>query len=253
MTTKRMGDSARASRNFAASLSLYSVGAQVRGLPAKNWTASQPMSTPLPTAFQTPPDELTCAPMYMKPSSLRRTMPSRRRSSDEVPRRLVTPGLREDLPLIPVFALGDAYLVFNEERRRVAGHLPQGDDVETALVAPAQDALHAHADRGGQRVAFPHVVRHRVLLLALPPVGQVVGAHQAAALVMNVVGVAVVGAHERDDRLQGRRPAHRQLEAVEAAPRDARHADRAVGQPDARGEDPRRVPCGHLLAPRSTG
>src|SRR5665647_1248014 len=168
MTTKRMGDSSRASRNFAASLSLYSVGAQVRGLPAKNWTASQPICTPLAMAFQTPPDDFTCAPMYMRPSSLLRTLP--RRASDEVPRRFVTPGLREDLPLIPVFALGDAHLLLNEERTRVAGHLPQGDDVETALVPPAQDALHAHADRGGQR-----------------------------------------------------------------------------------GEDPRRVPCGHLLAPRSTG
>src|SRR5665811_2297436 len=136
MTTKRMGDSSRASRNFAASLSLYSVGAQVRGLPAKNWTASQPICTPLAMAFQTPPDDFTCAPMYMRPSSLRRTMPRRRRASDEVSRRLVTPGLREDLPLIAVFALGDAHLIFNEERRRVAGHLPQGHDVETA--APAR-------------------------------------------------------------------------------------------------------------------
>src|SRR5450830_109315 len=136
MTTKRMGDSSRASRNFAASLSLYSVGAQVRGLPAKNWTASQPICTPLAMAFQTPPDDFTCAPMYMRPSSLLRTLP--RRASDEVPRRLVTPGLREDLPLIPVFALGDAHLVFNEERRRVAGHLPKGDDVETTAPAPAR-------------------------------------------------------------------------------------------------------------------
>ncbi len=49
----------------------------------------------------------------------------------------------------------------------------------------------------------------------------------AAAVVVHVVGVAVVGRAERDDRLQRRRPVRRDLQAVEPAPRDADHAHRA--------------------------
>ena len=51
---------------------------------------------------------------------------------------------------------------------------------------------------------------------------------QAAALVVDVVGVAVVGRAERDDGLQGRRPARGDLEPVEPAPGDADHADGAA-------------------------
>ena len=47
---------------------------------------------------------------------------------------------------------------------------------------------------------------------------------QAAALVMDVVGVAVVGGAQRDHRLERRRPQRGDLQAVEAAPRDAHHA-----------------------------
>ena len=92
MSTKRMGDAARASRNCAASFSLYTVGAQVRGLPAKNCTASAPIATPFSMACHTPPDDFTCAPKYIPAPSLP--------PSDEVPRRLVTPGPREDLALV---------------------------------------------------------------------------------------------------------------------------------------------------------
>ena len=64
--------------------------------------------------------------------------------------------------------------------------------------------------------------------------GEVIG-QQAAAHVVDVVGVAVVGRAQRDDRLQRRRPPRRDLERVEAAPADAHHADRA-GAPGLRRE-----------------
>ncbi len=57
-----------------------------------------------------------------------------------------------------------------------------------------------------------------------------------AAHVVHVVGVAIVGRADRDDGLERRRPARRNLQPVEAAPRDPHHADRAAapglgGQP----------------------
>ena len=57
--------------------------------------------------------------------------------------------------------------------------------------------------------------------------GEVV-VEQAAAHVVDVVGIAVVGRAERDDRLQRRRPPRRDLQRVEAAPGHAHHADRAA-------------------------
>ena len=53
-----------------------------------------------------------------------------------------------------------------------------------------------------------------------------VDAEHAAADVVDVVGVAVVARAHRDDGLQRRRPPRRDLQPVEAAPRDADHADR---------------------------
>ena len=58
---------------------------------------------------------------------------------------------------------------------------------------------------------------------------------QAAAHVVAVVGIAVVGRAGGDDRLQRRRPVARDLQRVEAAPGDAHHADRAAA-PGLRGE-----------------
>ena len=55
-----------------------------------------------------------------------------------------------------------------------------------------------------------------------------VDAEHAAAGVVDVVGVAVVARAHRDDRLQRRRPARRDLQAVEPAPRDAEHPDLAA-------------------------
>ena len=49
-----------------------------------------------------------------------------------------------------------------------------------------------------------------------------------AAHVVHVVGVAVVGRAQRDDGLERRRLQGRDLQGVEAAPRDAEHADRAA-------------------------
>ena len=68
-------------------------------------------------------------------------------------------------------------------------------------------------------------------------------AEHAAADVVHVVGVAVVAGAHRDDGLQRRRAARGDLQAVEAAPGDAEHADRAAaprlrGQP---GDDLDRV------------
>jgi hypothetical protein len=45
---------------------------------------------------------------------------------------------------------------------------------------------------------------------------------------MRIVGIAVVGRAQGDDRLQGRRPQGGDLQRVEAAPRDADHADGAA-------------------------
>ena len=50
---------------------------------------------------------------------------------------------------------------------------------------------------------------------------------QAAALVMRVVRIAVIGGAEGDDRLQRRRAQGRDLQRVEPAPGDPGHADRA--------------------------
>ena len=58
--------------------------------------------------------------------------------------------------------------------------------------------------------------------------GQHVEARDAAALVVHVVGVTVVGRHEGDDRLQRRRSQRRHLQAVEARPGDAGHANVAA-------------------------
>ena len=79
---------------------------------------------------------------------------------------------------------------------------------------------------GRQRVAGEHGRRPR----------QHVDGEHAAADVVHVVGVAVVAGAHRDDRLQRRRAARGDLQAVEAAPGDAEHADRAaaprlLGQP----------------------
>ena len=49
-----------------------------------------------------------------------------------------------------------------------------------------------------------------------------------AALVVDVVGVAIVGGAQRDDRLERLRPERRHLQPVEAAPGDAHHAELAV-------------------------
>ena len=53
---------------------------------------------------------------------------------------------------------------------------------------------------------------------------QVLG-DQAAAHVMDIVGIAVVGRAHGDDRLEGRRMQGRDLQAVEAAPGNPGHAD----------------------------
>ena len=51
---------------------------------------------------------------------------------------------------------------------------------------------------------------------------------QVATLVMDVIGITVIGGAQRDDRLQGFRLTRRHLQAVEAAPRDAHHSHVAV-------------------------
>ena len=54
------------------------------------------------------------------------------------------------------------------------------------------------------------------------------GVELGAAHVMHVVAIAIVGRAQRDDRLERRRPARRDLQRVEATPRDAEHADCAA-------------------------
>ena len=107
-----------------------------------------------------------------------------------------------------VFPVGVATLV----REPGMDPRPVGGEALLPQLAPAC------ADRRlVRRLALP--VQH-----ARAPVEQVGGEH-AAALVVDVVGVAVVGAHQGDDRLERRRASGGQLEAVEATPRDAGHAD----------------------------
>ncbi len=60
---------------------------------------------------------------------------------------------------------------------------------------------------------------------------------QAAALVMNVVFIAIIGRTDGDDGLERRWLPRRHLQRIEAAPRDAHHADLA-GRPFLPG-DPR--------------
>ncbi len=72
--------------------------------------------------------------------------------------------------------------------------------------------------------------------------GEIVVDH-AAAEIMRIAGIAVVGGAGGDDGLQRGRPARRDLQAVEAAPGDADHADIAaapglLGQP---GDDLQRI------------
>ncbi len=83
-----------------------------------------------------------------------------------------------------------------------------------ALQPQLAPALAHHGRMWRQRLVMEH---------AGAPGQHVEGAH-TAALVVHVVGVAVVGGHERDDRLERRRPAGSHLQAVEPAPGDARHA-----------------------------
>src|SRR5450756_227360 len=116
MTTKRIGDAARAARKRAASASLYTVGAHVRGLPAKIWIASQPISVPASIAFQTPPLEPTCAPKYMlvlRPvvtylSEVARDRPLRRPREDlgAVLEHVLCIGHVEVLPIAAQLAVG---------------------------------------------------------------------------------------------------------------------------------------------------
>ena len=83
-------------------------------------------------------------------------------------------------------------------------------------------------DRRIRRQGVPDQHRDRPL--------QHVDGQDAAPAVMHVVRVAVVAGAQGEDRPQGRRAQRRHLEAVEPAPRDARHADvpvapRLGGQP----------------------
>ena len=143
-------------------------------------------------------------------------------------------------------------------------------------VRPATDRVYRAFDRGeiladgpeppvvvAQRMPHPNRrVQHRVLepvTPALTPVGarqrrvrRRVGRNQehrapvevfrqqAAALVVDIVGVAIVGRAHGDDRLELRWPPRRDLQRVEPAPGDTEHAH-ATAAPRLRFE-----PCKHL-------
>ena len=168
----------------------------------------------------------------------------------------------------------------DEALARAGQALDQPRDRVAVAVGPAADRVHRDVDRlvvlahralapvgVAALVGEPRLDERRRVLDALQPrlapavaddglVGRqgVAGEHRrrprehvdgehAAADVVDVVGVAVVAGAHRDDRLQRRRAARRDLQAVEAAPRDAEHADRAaaprlLGQP---GDDVDRV------------
>ena len=107
-------------------------------------------------------------------------------------------------PVVVAALVGEPVL---DEGRRALDALEPG-------LAPAV----AHRGRvGRQRVAGEHGRRPR----------QHVDGQDAAADVVHVVGVAVVAGAHRDDRLERRRAPRGDLQAVEAAPRDAHHADGA--------------------------
>jgi hypothetical protein len=140
----------------------------------------------------------------------------------------------------------------------------QPEDGVRVAVGPAADRVHRHLDRvvvladgAVPPVAVAALVREPVLdvgrrpLQSLDPdlaprVGEQRGVgrprvprqhrggpvehvarEDAAAAVVDVVGVAVVGRAERHDRAERRRPERGDLKRVEAAPRDAGHPDRA--------------------------
>ncbi len=75
--------------------------------------------------------------------------------------------------------------------------------------------------------AVPRVRRQRVAGEHLAGPGKLVE-QQAAAHVVDVVGIAVVRRADGDDSLERRRLQGGDLQAVEAAPRDADHADAAI-------------------------
>ena len=103
------------------------------------------------------------------------------------------------------------------------GPVEVGVEALLPALAPAFAADHLRVPRQGV------VVQH-----AGAP-GEHVEARDAATLVVDVVFVAVVGRHERDDRLELGRPQGGDLQAVEAGPRDAGHAHTA-GAPGLRGD-----------------
>ena len=82
------------------------------------------------------------------------------------------------------------------------------------VAAPLVALLAGHLRVSRQRVVVQHGGAPR----------QHVEARHAAAGVVHVVGVAVVGGHQRDDGLERRRTEGRHLQAVEPGPRDAGHA-----------------------------
>ena len=107
-------------------------------------------------------------------------------------------------PVVVAALVGEPVL---DEGRRALDALEPG-------LAPAV----AHRGRvGRERVAGEHGRRPR----------QHVDGQDTAADVVHVVGVAVVAGAHRDDRLERRRTPRGDLQAVEAAPRDAHHGDGA--------------------------
>ena len=123
----------------------------------------------------------------------------------------------------------------NLHGRVVLAHRPPAPVVVAALVSePLQDPR-----LGGVEALVPHVPppfphdgrvgRQGRVREHRPCLGQVVR-EQAAAHVVHVVGVAVVGERRDDDRPEARRPARRDLKTRERAPGDA-HEPGAAGAP----------------------
>ena len=140
--------------------------------------------------------------------------------------RAVVGGERALPPVRSVVLLAEPFE--EPDRRPLEPLAPLVDPARAAVRRPWRQRVHPdHADRVLAQLRDRH----------------------AAAEVVDVVGVAVVGRHHRHDRLQGRRPELRDLDRGEAAVADPPHADVAVG-PRLRGQPADGVAAVERLAGR---
>src|SRR3954465_14644735 len=91
MSVPSTSEPSSASRNAAASSSVYSRTRRARGFWLKNWIARQPRSSPRATAFAGPPAGETWAPISMGGRTIAASLAETRRCCEDVPMRVRFP------------------------------------------------------------------------------------------------------------------------------------------------------------------